>query len=109
MSQSSVEFDGVSITRTPIDFFAIHLEIASEMNEPPKPITAAKISSEPRFSPFAVRYGSTPRMRMVNDSTSTIARLVARNKTIRFMMFSFNPQPVRLGLLHDSRAENTEG
>ena len=54
-SQNSVEFAGASITRTPIDFFAIHFEMASEISEPPKPITAAKISSEVRLRPWALR------------------------------------------------------
>ena len=42
-------------TAYPIAFFADHLEMASEMKEPPKPMTAAKISSDARFSPLAFR------------------------------------------------------
>jgi hypothetical protein len=43
------------MTCTPMAFFADHLEMASEMKEPPKPMTAAKISSEVRFRPLALR------------------------------------------------------
>ena len=52
-SQRSVVLDGTSITCAPVAIFAIHLEISSEMNEPPKPKIAA-ISSRPwRFSPVS--------------------------------------------------------
>ena len=54
-NQNSVEFEGASITRTPIDRFTDHFEMASEMNEPPKPITAAKISNDVRSRPLAFR------------------------------------------------------
>jgi len=55
INQNSVEFEGVSITCTPIALFADHLEMAREMKEPPKPMTAAKISSDVRFRPLAFR------------------------------------------------------
>ena len=34
------------MTRAPVSRFADHLEIASEMKEPAKPITAEKINSD---------------------------------------------------------------
>ena len=40
-SQRSVSFAGCSITRAPVDIFAIHLDMASEMKAPPMPNTAA--------------------------------------------------------------------
>ncbi len=54
-SQSSVDVAGDSITRAPVMRFAVHLEMASEINDPPMPMTAAKIRSDPRFSPCWVR------------------------------------------------------
>ncbi|MNC91607.1 hypothetical protein D3C83_79010 [compost metagenome] len=44
-SQRSVVFDGTSITCAPVAIFAIHLEMSSETKAPPKPKTAAIISS----------------------------------------------------------------
>ncbi len=41
------------MTWTPIDRFAIHLEMAREMKAPPKPNRAAKASSPPRLPPLA--------------------------------------------------------
>ena len=54
-SQRSASERGVSITSAPVMRLADHLEMASEMNEPPKPITKAKTSSDERLSPLAVR------------------------------------------------------
>ncbi len=42
--------DGSTIC-TPMARLAIHLDIAREMNEPPKPMNAAKTSSPPRLWP----------------------------------------------------------
>lgn len=92
-SQASVVFDGALITRTPIIFLAIHLETAREMSDPPKPITAAKISSAVKFSPCPFSHGSTPSRRMLTESTSKMARLVARNRTMRFMLGSLASLP----------------
>ena len=47
----SVGVDGVSITCAPTMRFAAHLEIASDMNAPPIPNTAANTSSGPKASP----------------------------------------------------------
>ena len=87
-NQNSVEFEGASMTCTPIAVFADHLEMASEISEPPNPITPANTSKEPRFRPLALRYGSTPSSRMVIDNTSMMAKLVARKRTMRFMEVS---------------------
>jgi hypothetical protein len=42
ISQDSAEFDGWVITRAPVERLAIHLDIASEMKEPPKPMQQAQ-------------------------------------------------------------------
>ena len=44
-SQLSVGLRGSVMTFAPTDIFAIHFDIASEMNEPPMPMTAAMTSS----------------------------------------------------------------
>ena len=51
-SQRSVALDGTSITCAPVAIFAIHFEMSSEINEPPKPKIAAMTSRPVRFSPF---------------------------------------------------------
>ncbi|CFN65342.1 Uncharacterised protein [Bordetella pertussis] len=75
-----------SMTRAPVLHLAMGLLISSEMIAPVKPITAEKISRPVRFSPCAVRKRSTPRMRIVADSTTMTARLVIRNRKMRFML-----------------------
>jgi|GEM_PF-3405009 len=84
----SVLLRGCSMTWTRMVFLAIHLEMAREMNEPPKPNTAAKISRAFRFRlvPDSSRIRSTPRRRSTMLSTTMIARLVARNRKIRFIV-----------------------
>lgn len=72
------------MTTAPTDLFAIHFDNASEMNAPPKPNILAKIRRELRLSPWSLRYGSTPSNRILIDSTSTIAKLVVRNKNTLF-------------------------
>jgi len=76
---------GVSMTRAPIDHFAMVLDRRSETIDPVKPTTAENTRSEPMFSPFAVRYRFTPRIDSVMDSTNITAMLVMRKSTIRFM------------------------
>src|SRR6267143_671198 len=73
------------MTRTPMVVFAIHFDRASEMNEPAKPKNAANTSRPPRLVPCTANQASSPRRRATTDSTRTIARLVARNNTMRFM------------------------
>src|SRR4051812_43971148 len=84
-SQYSVLPSEPSIRRAPVLHFAIVFDIASEMNEPPKPMTAENTSSIWRLRPSAVRKRSTPSTLTTTDSTSITARLVTRNSTIRFM------------------------
>ena len=102
-SQLSVELAGCVITRTPIMRFADHLEIASEKNEPTKPMTADMTSSLPRSrsEPCASRIELMPSRFSTMPSSSMIARLVARNSTIRFIFVSlqrgFPQRSIRLG------------
>src|SRR5438105_3361282 len=84
-SHCSVALPGWSMTRTPMDVLAIHFDRASEMNEPAKPKKAAKTSSPPRLLPWACSQRSSPIRWATTDSTRTMARLVARNSTMRFM------------------------
>jgi hypothetical protein len=84
-SQNSVVPSVPSMTRARVDIFAIHLEMSSEMIEPPKPITAENTSSETGSIPSAVRNWPTPSTLRMMDSTTRTAMLVARNSTMRFM------------------------
>ena len=86
-SQRSVMFDGTSITWAPVIIFALHFDIRSEMNEPPKPITAANINNALKLipTPCSSSIRSTPSSCRVTLSTSTMARLVTRYRKIRFI------------------------
>ena len=84
-SHNSVEDNGVSMTRAPVDHFAIGLLINKEKNAPVKPTTNENAISVPICKPFAVRYRLTPNSDNMVDMTSITARLVAKNKKIRFM------------------------
>ncbi|MNT46334.1 hypothetical protein D3C72_1829680 [compost metagenome] len=55
ISHNSVLVLGWVMTWAPTDHLAMVLDISSEMNEPPKPISAANASSMPRLRPLAVR------------------------------------------------------
>src|SRR5688572_1570586 len=85
-SQASSALRGFSITCTPIIRFAVHLEIARDTNAPPKPSTAPKTSSEVKLMPFASSQGSMPSRRSVTLATIRIAKLVARNSRILFII-----------------------
>jgi len=61
------------------------LDMASEMNEPAKPKKAANTSRPPRLWPCTASQASRPVTRATIDSTRTTARLVTRNRTMRFM------------------------
>src|ERR1700685_3886048 len=74
-----------SMTTTPIVRFAIHLDMASEMSEPEKPKKAAKTRSPERLCPWDASQRSRPSSCAAIDSTRTIARLVARKRSMRFM------------------------
>ena len=86
------------MTRAPVDRFAIHFEIASEMNEPPMPITAEMTSSAVMSipPPCASSIPSTPRTRSEMFRMNSMARFVATNSRIRFMMFEFSVKQRRL-------------
>ncbi|MNN28202.1 hypothetical protein D3C81_1417630 [compost metagenome] len=73
------------MTCAPVDHLAMVLDISSEIKEPPKPISAAKASSMPRFRPLAVRNRFTPSTLAVMLRTIMTAMLVARNSSTRFM------------------------
>ena len=75
------------MTLAPVDRFAIHFEMASEMNAPPMPITAEMTSSAVMLMPppcvSSIR--STPNRRSEMFRTNRIARFVETNRTIRVM------------------------
>ena len=80
------------MTRAPVDLFAIHFEIASEMNEPPMPITAEMMSSAVKLMPppcvSSIR--STPSTRNEMFRMNRMARFVATNRKIRVMTFELS-------------------
>ena len=90
------------MTRAPVDRFAIHFEIASEMNAPPIPITAEMTSSAVMLMPppsvSSIR--STPRMRSEMFRMNRMAKFVATNRSIRVMTFEHSvkrgPRPAVL-------------
>src|SRR3989338_10795001 len=85
-SQRSVGSLGLSMTCAPTIRLADHLDIASEINEPAKPITADITSSAVKLMPpVSSSQRSTPSRRSVMLITNTTARLVIMNKKIRFM------------------------
>ena len=65
-----------------VDFLAIHLDMARDINDPPMPKTAASTKSPD------VLLESTPRTLMMIPSRTSIARFVAKNKPIRNTFFS---------------------
>ena len=73
------------MTCAPVDHLAIGLLINSEMNAPPKPMTAANSSSVPRLSPALDRKRLRPSTLTTMLSTSITARLVRMNRMTRFM------------------------
>ena len=74
--------------RAPVLNLAIGLLISREKNAPPKPTTAAKPSSRPRFRPWAVKKRSTPSKLATMPNMITTARFVMTNRAIRFIVFS---------------------
>ncbi|MNN51076.1 hypothetical protein D3C81_1656940 [compost metagenome] len=85
ISHSSVLDDGASITRAPVDHFAIGLLINSEMMEPVKPTTSENTSSIGRFRPACEMKRSTPSSDRTTDITAMTAIFVAMNRKIRFI------------------------
>src|SRR3954471_1004734 len=84
-SQNSVVPSEPSITRAPVDIFAIGLEMRSEMIEPVNPTTAENRSRLERFRPSAVRKRSSPRTLTMIEMTARTATLVSRKRAIRFI------------------------
>jgi hypothetical protein len=70
--------------------FAVHLDMAREMNAPVKPTTAANTSNAPRLrsTPRSSRMPSKPISRRMMPSSTITARLVARNSRILFIVAS---------------------
>src|SRR5208283_489292 len=87
-SQVSLSLRGAVMTCAPVDHLAIVFDSNREMNAPPKPITAENTSSAPRLSPFAASAWLSPSTSVTIDSTTITARLVMRNRTMRFMDIS---------------------
>ncbi|OPZ50600.1 MAG: hypothetical protein BWY90_01574 [Deltaproteobacteria bacterium ADurb.BinA014] len=87
-SQISAVFLGEAITCAPVRRLAIHLDIAREISEPPKPKTAAKISKLYifKFVPLSSRIRSTPKSRKTMLKTTSTAMLVKRNSKILFIL-----------------------
>src|SRR5512132_313953 len=84
-SHASASFDGDWITCAPVVHLAIDFDISSEMIAPVKPTTSEKTRSCPYAKPCAASAWSRPKSFSTTDSTTTTARLVARNRMIRFM------------------------
>ena len=79
-SHCSSSVFGVSISCMPVVRFAIHLEIISEISEPPKPKMTANTSRVPLLPRLMPKLCSTLSTML---SSARTARLVARNKAIR--------------------------
>jgi len=77
-SHISTSLAGEVMTRAPVRRLAVHLEIASEISEPPKPNTAAKITRLRMSSPTPCwsRIWPTPSRLSTMLRMKTIARLV---------------------------------
>src|SRR5688572_6266149 len=83
---------GVSMTCAPVVHLAIGLEMASEMNAPPKPMRPAKIARLATLSPLSARKRSAPRRDAVMVSTTITAMLVTISRKMRFIEVSpFSP------------------
>ena len=68
-----------------MNFFACHLEMASEKKAPPKPTMPPKRMSEVRVSPLDVSMGPTPRMFRVTLASNMTAKLVASSSRMRIV------------------------
>ena len=68
----------------PVILLAIHFEIASEINAPPKPKTPEKITRALIFKslPFCIRRLSTPRILRVILKITIMAILVIKKRNI---------------------------
>src|SRR5579883_2755428 len=70
---------------TPMALRAIHLDMRSDTNAPPKPNTAAKASRAPRLLPRTASQRSSPTRWATIVRTASTARLVTRSRKMRFM------------------------
>jgi hypothetical protein len=84
-NHNSVLVDGAPITLAPVDHFAIGLLMSKEKMAPVKPTTSENTINVLKLRPFAVKYRLTPSNDNTTDITSITARLVAKNKKIRFI------------------------
>src|SRR5436190_19444127 len=93
-SHASCSLAGWSMTCAPVLHLAIDFDISSEMIEPVKPTTAEKASSGPSCSPACPMPAlSSPSRCSTTPSTSITARLVAMNRTMRFMALTLADLP----------------
>src|SRR5688572_20541948 len=94
-SHCSTSLRGCVITWAPVPRLAIHLDAIREISEPPKPNTAAMTSRPPVLPSWMP---NTPcRMDITTPSSTSTARLVARNNATRLNIST----PVRAtGPLH---------
>src|SRR3989338_970932 len=94
-SQRSVGSLGFSMTCAPTMRLADHLDIASEISEPEKPITADITSNALKLiPPVSSIQRSTPSRRNVILITNSTARLVKINKKMRFILL-FPPSRIQ--------------
>ena len=83
------------MTRAPTERFAIHFDMASEMNEPVKPTTKDMTSKLLMLCPVTAWVVFTPRIDNTNEMTNMTAMLVRMKRKIRFMCVPF---VVKLGM-----------
>ena len=104
-SHCSLLLRGCSMTCTPMPRLAIIFDMASEMNEPPKPITADMTSRACRLrsTPFSASMPSMPKIWNTTLISTRMAALVARNRTIRIMSVTlkvYRHSGGSIGILH---------
>ncbi len=79
-NQRSVWLRGSVMTCAPVARLAMNLDSSSETSEPPKPKIAAITSRPP------IWFGLTPNTDMTMPASTSTARLVMRNRTMRLNM-----------------------
>src|SRR6185437_4562220 len=80
------------MTLTPMAVRAIHLDMRSDTNAPPKPNTAAKTSNACRLLPRTASQRSRPIRWAAIVRTASTARLVTRSRKMRFMALALGPE-----------------
>ena len=91
---------GESITCAPVDHLAMVFDINNEINAPPKPMMAEKISNMPRFRPLAVRVFVYAQQAGEIPSTTMMATLVAIKQKYAFHLIPLMTTISRFGPLH---------